>query len=52
MSKYCARLYKKYAVKMKVCAKKLFIALELELDRLVKQHYRSKGGNVKTADER
>ena len=38
MSKYSAQLYKKYAVKMKVWAKRLFIALELELDRLVKQY--------------
>ena len=38
LSKYGAQLYKKYAVKMKVWAKQLFIVLELELDRLVKRY--------------
>ena len=38
LSKYSYQLYRKHAVKLKTWSKQLFIALELELDRLVKQY--------------
>ena len=38
LNKYSFQLYKKYAVKLKTRSQQLFIAVELELDRLVKQY--------------
>ena len=38
LNKYSFQLYKKYAIKLNTRSKQLFIAIELELDRLVKQY--------------
>ncbi len=38
LNKYSFQLYKKYAVKLNTRSQQLFIAVELELDRLVKQY--------------
>ena len=38
LSKYSYQLYRKHAAKLKPWAKQLFIALESELDRLMKQY--------------
>lgn len=38
LNKCSFQLYKKYAVKLNVRSKQLFIAVELELDRLLKQY--------------
>ena len=38
LSKYSYQLYRKHAVNLKAWSKQLFIALEIELDRLVKQY--------------
>ena len=38
LNKYSFQLYMKYAVKLKTRSQQLFIAVELELDRLTKQY--------------
>ena len=38
LNKYSFQLYKKYVLKLNTRSKQLFIAIELELDRLVKQY--------------